>query len=117
MDGSSVCYVWAYGDALPVAKIENVIYDGIPATLIQTIKDVSVTGSEDDLLDELDNLRSALPYAMVTTYTHKPLIGISSITDPRGYKHTYHFDNYGRLRFVKNHEGNILSEHEYHFKN
>ena len=54
---------------------------------------------------------------MVTTYTYKPLVGISSITDPKGYITTYEYDELNRLKFVKDRDGNIISENIYKYKN
>jgi len=53
---------------------------------------------------------------MITTYTHKPLIGITSITDPRGEKTTYHYDSFGRLILIKDADGNIISENKYNYR-
>lgn len=116
-NGVSVCYIWAYNDSQVVAKIENATYSSISPTLIQDIKNVSVTGTEQQLIDELNQLRLNLPNSMVTTYTYEPLIGIHTVTDPRGVKTTYELDNQSRLRFVKDQFGNILSENQYHYKN
>jgi YD repeat-containing protein len=69
------------------------------------------------LLSALTILRSALPDAMVTTYTHIPLIGVSSITDAKGQTIYYKYDGLGSLQNVKDAQGNILSESEYHYKN
>ena len=54
---------------------------------------------------------------MITTYTYIPLIGVSTITDPKGNTMTYTYDSFGRLQNVKDKDGNILSENEYHYKN
>jgi YD repeat-containing protein len=53
---------------------------------------------------------------MVTSYTYEPLVGITSMTDPRGYKTTYKYDEFNRLQYVKDAEGNILSENEYKYR-
>jgi len=55
--------------------------------------------------------------AQITTYTYEPLVGMSTITDPKGYTIYYNYDAYGRLIAVKDAQGNILSENEYHYKN
>lgn len=53
---------------------------------------------------------------MITTYIHKPLVGVTSVTDPKGDTQTYHYDNFNRLEFVKDKDGNVLSENEYHYR-
>jgi YD repeat-containing protein len=45
-----------------------------------------------------------------------PLIGVSTITDPKGEKMTYTYDSLGRLQFVKDNRGNILAENLYNYK-
>jgi len=126
-DGTRVSYIWGYKGKYPIAKIENAsqpTYDNatqgytiIDSNLMSAAISASETGTEADLLLALENLRTSLPNAMVTTFTYKPLAGVSSITDPRGYKTTYHYDTSNRLQFVKDYLGQILSENEYHYKN
>jgi YD repeat-containing protein len=53
---------------------------------------------------------------MITTYTYKPLVGVTSSTDPRGYTITYNYDTFGRLINVKDADGNLMSENEYHYR-
>ncbi|MVO09028.1 hypothetical protein GOQ30_07590 [Flavobacterium sp. TP390] len=112
----NVSIIWGYNKTLPVAKIENVAYSSISSSLIQAIQEASNTGTEAQLLIALENLRNALPDAMVTTYTHKPLVGVCTMVDAKGNKFTYHYDTNNRLQFVKDKNGNVLSENEYHYK-
>ncbi|WP_130736910.1 hypothetical protein [Flavobacterium sp. J27] len=112
----NVSVIWGYNKTLPVAKIENATYSSISSSLIQAIQDASNTGTEAQLLIALENLRNALPDAMVITYTHKPLVGVSTMVDAKGNKFTYHYDTNNRLQFVKDKNGNVLSENEYHYK-
>ncbi|WP_299984993.1 RHS repeat domain-containing protein [uncultured Pontibacter sp.] len=37
------------------------------------------------------------------------------MTDPNGRTTFYEYDGMGRLRAVKDHEGNVLRSHEYHY--
>lgn len=54
---------------------------------------------------------------MITTYTYKPLISISTLTDAKGERQNYHYDGFNRLQYVKDAQDNILSENKYHYKN
>lgn len=112
----SIVMIYGYNKSLPIAKIENATYAQVQQ-YEANLQALSNGTDENALSTALNNLRSALPNAMVSTYTHKPLIGISTATDPKGDKQTYHYDSFNRLQFVKDKEGNILSENEYHYKN
>ncbi|WP_417355436.1 hypothetical protein [Flavobacterium sp.] len=116
-DGVSVCYIWAYDNSKVVAKLENATYSNIAPSVIQNIKNASVLGNEANLITLLNDLRTSQNDALVTTFTYKPLIGLHTVTDPKGYQYTYEMDNLGRLRFVKDQDGNIITENNYHYKN
>jgi len=53
---------------------------------------------------------------MVTTFTFKPLIGMTSQTDPNGKTTYYMYDSYGRLSYIKDHEGNVLKKYCYNYQ-
>lgn len=115
-DGSTKVYIWGYGKEFPIAKIENATYAEIAGAL-------NITVSELDEYDEVDpqsinSLRdiAGLSEIQITTYTYEPLVGIRSITDPRGEITAYHYDVFNRLEFIKDEDGNILKEHKYHYK-
>lgn len=118
--GIKISYIWGYNNTQPVAKLENIAYTSIPANLITAIQTASNGTDESALLTALDALRLSsnanLQNAMITTYTYKPLIGIRTVTDPKGDKITYHYDSFNRLEFVKDKNQNILSENEYHYR-
>ncbi|WP_034045368.1 RHS repeat domain-containing protein [Wocania ichthyoenteri] len=123
-NGTHIIYVWGYNEQYPIAKIENATFTGL-ATNIQTAINSAVTASnndidtptEDNLRTALNNLRGLFPNAMVSTYTYDPLIGVTSVTDPKGYTIYYEYDAFNRLKQVKDKDGHILSENEYNYKN
>ncbi|WP_147405029.1 hypothetical protein [Aquimarina sp. AD10] len=114
-DGTPVSYIWGYNQQYPVAKIENAsraqveALSGFGANFHTGVNGLSTT--------QENTLRTNLPNAMITTYTYKPLIGITSMTDPRGYNMTYHYDKLNRLEFVKDQNGHLVSENKYNYKN
>ncbi len=125
-DGISFIYIWGYNHQYPIAKIENASYTGMPSairTLINQVKtDSNIENSiakETSLRSKLENLRthSFFANAQMSYYTYDPLIGVTSITDPRGYTMTYYYDEFNRLEFVKDQDGNLVSENKYNYKN
>ncbi|EJL63258.1 hypothetical protein [Flavobacterium sp. CF136] len=114
-NGASVSIIWGYNKTLPIAKIENVTYSQV-SSYIPNLQTLSDTGTEANLILALNTLRTSLPNAVVTTYTHIPLVGISTITDPKGDKITYIYDRFGRLQFAKDKDDKILSENQYNYK-
>ena len=114
VDGVMVTLIWGYNDLLPVAKIVGASFGEVLTELGGTLV----------LNDELGNafsaaqhqqLRTGLPNAQITTYTYDPGIGIISQTDPNGLITTYEYGNLNRLYQVKDHDGNVIQQYEYHY--
>ncbi|WP_299334916.1 RHS repeat domain-containing protein [uncultured Psychroserpens sp.] len=123
-DGMDICYIYGYDKSLPVAKIENATYSQVAGFVnsIQNASDFDTSScmssqacNENTLRNAQNNLRQALPLAMVTTYTYDPLIGVTSMTDPKGYTVYYEYDDLHRLVRVKDQDGKVLSENKYHY--
>lgn len=128
-DGTSIYYIWGYNKQYPIGKLEN--FTSAQSISIQSLIDIAIAVSEDDndrtlgyagkegdLREALDNIRNHtnLENTMVTTYTYDPLIGITSITNPKGYTMYYEYDDFNRLKQVKDQDGNILNQNEYNYK-
>lgn len=107
--------LYGYSQTLPIAKIENATYTQIEP-YVDNLKTLSNINDQANLLLALNNLRTNLPHAMVTTYTHKPLVGVLTITDPKGDTINYEYDSFGRLSTVKDKNGNIHSENQYNYR-
>lgn len=126
-NGAYESYVWGYGNEYLIAKIQNIKYDEI-STYINNLQSLSNTDddncldiencNESSLRSALNSLRElpALSDTMITTYTYDPLVGVTSITDPKGYTTYYQYDDLQRLQCVKDANGNILSKNNYHYK-
>lgn len=116
-NGTSVTILWGYGKTLPIAKIENASYSQIAAAL--GITTTVLDGYNETYLTAINNLRnnSSLVNSPISTYTHIPLVGVSTIIDPKGDKITYTYDSFARLQNVKDKDNNILSENKYQYQN
>ncbi|WP_276379197.1 RHS repeat domain-containing protein [Flavobacterium sp. H4147] len=114
-NGTPVSVIWGYGQTQPIAKIENALYSAV-SSYSANLQTKSDSGTEAALITDLNALRAAFPNAMVTTYTYKPLVGISTVTDPKGEKTTYTYDSFNRLETVKDKDGNLLTENQYNYK-
>jgi len=116
-DGAMVLYIWGYHGMYPIVKIENAIYNEY-ANLITPLVNSSNNDNEEDFLRALATFRTALAASksMITTYSHIPLVGVSTITDPKGYTSHYKYDTLGRLQSVSDNDLNILEEYKYNFR-
>ncbi|WP_298150013.1 hypothetical protein [Flavobacterium sp.] len=117
-NGLKTVLLWGYDHTQIVAKLENIDYNSVPKTLIDAIRTASDTGTESDLIDAFNSLRasSAVAAARITTYTYIPLVGLSKVTDINNFTTSYQYDTLGRLISVKDNDGKLLSENDYHYK-
>lgn len=57
------------------------------------------------------------PNSFVTKYDYDPVTkSLIKVTDSKCNVTTYEYDEFNRLKQVKDHQGNVLSENEYHYK-
>lgn len=124
-DGTHIVYIWGYNQTQPIAKIENAKLSDISEATITNLQTLSNQdndkttgnlGKEGALRTALNTLRD-IANTQVTTYTYDPLIGVTSVTDPRGQTVYYVYDDFNRLEYVKDADGNLLKEHKYKYKN
>lgn len=116
-DGILVTYLYGYNSQYPVAKVSGNTYAAVSALVNQSTLD---NPSDDATLrTELAKIRNGLAgtKALVTTYTYSPLIGMTSLTDPSGRTTYYEYDGLGRLKTVKDEDGNVLKTYDYQYQN
>lgn len=63
----------------------------------------------------IDELRLLPPGATMTTYTYKPMLGITSVTDENQITTYYDYDEFGRLETILDQNKNILKGFTYHY--
>lgn len=115
-DGTHIFYIWGYDNQYPVAKVENATEVQISGLNLNMGILNSNTSTEAAKQWEFQKMRDGLPQAMVSTYTYKPLVGITSMTDPKGYSIYYEYDSANRLKQIKDQNGKIISANQYHYK-
>ncbi len=123
-NGPHIVYIWGYNGEYPIARIENAFYSDVSSYIsnLQTLSNADTDNcrisscKEEQLRLALNALRTDLPNAMVTSYTYDPLVGVTSITDPRGHITYYSYDDFNRLKEVRDEEDNILMDYEYHYR-
>ena len=115
-DSRSV-YIWGYGHQYPVAEIVGSDYATVSSFINQTVLD-NPASTDHQIRDELNKIRLGLANskALVTTYTCKPLIGITSQTDPNAKTTYYEYDSFGRLKYIKDDKLNVIKVMDYQYK-
>jgi YD repeat-containing protein len=63
-----------------------------------------------------DEIRFYPSDALMTTYTYKPLVGMTSQTDSNGVTTYYIYDSLGRLESIKDNNHKVLKNIKYNYK-
>lgn len=111
-DGPPTTMVWDNTDTYVLASIQNATLADVNTALGPVI----FTDVENGLTTAQENALRGLANTFVTTYTYNPLIGVTTVTDPREYTMQYEYDGLGRLKAVKDSNGDYVSENFYHYK-
>ena len=113
------CYLWSYCNQYPIAKIVNVTYDALLSALGKNKAWVEQLGNmttPDTEMETINALRQKLPEAHVYTYTHRILVGVTSITEPDGSTTYFEYDTFGRFTrsyILENGVQKTISTNEY----
>lgn len=120
-DGTKCVYLWSYNNMYPVVEIANVSYSDVEAVLggAQNIAAFANKISPD--ISEIKTFINPLytdsrtSKAMITYYTYQPLVGMASMTNPCGVTTYYEYDDSGRLKCVKDMNGKVVQQYDYHY--
>lgn len=114
-----IVYLWGYNYQYPIAAIQNATYEEVK-TALNNVAPESLSAATIPNMSTINGLSNKLPNALITTYTYKPLYGITSMTTPDKKTTYYQYDSYGRLQeiYIEN-EGvkEILEYYEYNYAN
>ncbi len=122
-DAVHVVYLWSYNHQYPVAAIRNATYVQVCDALggenyVKELADTTMPNPSDLL--KINNLRTALPMAMIATYTYQPLVGRLTETDPSGTTTHYVYGSFGRLKeiyIMEGREKKVLEQYNHYYRN
>ena len=118
-DDYHTVYLWGYNRTLPIAKIENSTYNKVETALgAANLALLQGSGlSDQQIRDKIQQLRDhpSMSEAQITSFTHKPMVGLTSQVDPNGLITSYDYDEFNRLKLIRDHEDNIVQHYEYHY--
>ena len=114
-EGVNRIVIWGYAGRYPVAEITGANCIEVKNALGGTAPESLSSAATPDMA-RLDALREALPNALVTTYTYKPLVGVASVTDANGTTTNYTYNDKGELVRVSDDDGRTVTEYEKHYR-
>jgi len=124
-NADKVVYLWGYNYQYPIAEIKNSTFSDVCIKIgngneqtgkntLETIAEKNEPAAAD--WTSINNLRTQLPYALITTYTYKPLVGMTSEIAPNGIVTSYEYDSFGRLSKVTKAD-KVIKSYMYNYKN
>lgn len=113
--GPFTTYVWGSKGQYLMAKVENATFANVQSTGADLAIIDEPTSSLSEIANELQKIRDGLSDAMVTSFTYQPMVGIKSVTDPRGYTTHYNYDNSNRLKQITDNRLNLIEDYEYRY--
>ncbi|MDU1893046.1 MAG: hypothetical protein E6767_20410 [Dysgonomonas sp.] len=115
-------YLWAFDGLYPIAEIKNSTLEKVERAVKSELEPqgsemlFTSTGISKDKLKQFSN-HPDLSNANVSTYTYKPLVGILTASDPSGTTIDYEYDNFGRLKNIKNTDQKLVNQYNYNLIN
>jgi hypothetical protein len=119
LEGKKIIVLHGYYKRLPVARLDNVD-EATLTNFMNANPSIQATfdnpASDQALRNAVQQLRANFPNAFVTSYTYKPLVGITSMTNINNATTYFEYDAMNRLVLEKDADGNILKKHTYQYQ-
>ncbi|WP_026897958.1 DUF5977 domain-containing protein [Daejeonella oryzae] len=106
-----------YNNQYIVAELTGADYETVTSLIDQSILN-NPNLTDLAIRTELNKIRHSLSSTsvQVKTFTYKPLIGMTSETDSKGTITYYEYDDFNRIKSIKDHNGFILKNFCYNYK-
>lgn len=117
--GPKTSFLYSYNQQYPIAEIKNVEFSEIENIL--GVDNISVFGNlpkpdRNDIDNFILPLKAGLPNAMISTYSYQPLVGVTSKIDEKNQVSYYEYDDFERLKNIKDQNKNIVKNFRYNYK-
>tara|TARA_A100000171_G_C2138721_1_gene152712 strand:+ start:1846 stop:5415 length:3570 start_codon:yes stop_codon:yes gene_type:complete len=137
--GSHISYIWGYNSSLPVIQGMNIDHSNLQSavtwalsnmvniplgvtdleTLLEYIGPMTAQGQIDawgNFNSKLREHSSITTSVMLTSMAYNAVKGMLAQTDPNGLHTFYEYDSMGRLKRVRDNDGNVIQTYKYNFK-
>jgi YD repeat-containing protein len=117
-DGINTNYIWGYNHKYPIAKIQGLVNSANIVDIQEDIEEEEVGYIGGDYLAFLKSKFSSIinnADLRLTLYTYSPSLGINSITDPNGNSVYYEYDQFTRLKRIRDSDLNIMRFFKYNY--
>jgi hypothetical protein len=112
--GPPTCILWSYHNSRPIAVVKNINSATLESLLGLVAIDNFAARSNPSKAD-IDAFLAPLSNYFVMRYVYDPLSGLTSQTDIKGQTSYYEYDDFQQLKWIKDHNGNILKSFEYNY--
>jgi hypothetical protein len=116
-NGPKTSYLWGYKGKYPVVEVKNSDYLTVKSALTSTdLSSIDAVNPSKAIIDAIvSTLKTALPYAQISSYVYKPLVGLEAATDVKGLSTYYEYDDFQRLFLIRDRKNNIVKQYNYNY--
>ncbi|WP_199120357.1 DUF5977 domain-containing protein [Pedobacter sp. ASV28] len=119
VDGLKETFLWSNNNEYPIAHVKNASFQEVSNLLtIATINSFGALDCPDKttIANFVNPLNGGLPNAHMAMFAYNQAGNILSNVDARGMTTYYDYDDFNRLKSIRDHSGNVVKSFAYHYK-
>lgn len=110
-------YIWGYNNRFMVGEVKNALFSELPLNQVNTIKNITNSSNNANQFNTaFEQLRANMPNSFISSFYYDSQRNLRIMSDYKNDKVFYDFAPLGRLQFIKDKDGNILSQNQYNYK-